>query len=90
MVKTLERAKELQEYLNNNIKELRKGNKTQEQKKRHQQVLIFFLMEEIRLLNFMMIILQNSSFNIKEMAVEEQSGTGFEILSTFLLSTLNK
>ena len=47
-------------------------------------------MEEIRLLNFMMIILQNSSFNIKEMAVEEQSGTGFEILSTFLLSTLNK
>ena len=38
----------------------------------------------------MMIILQNSSFNIKEMAVEEQGGTGFEILSTFLLSTLNK
>ena len=34
MVKTLERAKELQEYLNNNIKELRKGNKTQEQKKK--------------------------------------------------------
>ena len=37
-------------------------------------------MEEIRLLNFMMIILQNSSFNTKEMAVEEQDGTGFEIL----------
>ena len=37
-------------------------------------------MEEIRLLNFMMIILQNSSFNTKEMAVEEQGGTGFEIL----------
>ena len=30
---TLERAKELQEYLNNNIKKLRKGNKNQEQKK---------------------------------------------------------
>ena len=35
MVKTLERAKELQEYLNNNVKKIRKGNKTQEQKKRH-------------------------------------------------------
>ena len=30
---TIERAKELQEDLNNNIKKIRKGNKTQEQKK---------------------------------------------------------
>ena len=31
---TIERAKELQEDLNNSIKKLRKGNKTQEQKKK--------------------------------------------------------
>ena len=30
---TMKRAKELQEDLNNNIKKIRKGNKTQEQKK---------------------------------------------------------
>ena len=44
---TLERAKELQEYLNSNIKKLRKGNKNQEQKK-HLQILIRFIMEEMR------------------------------------------
>ena len=44
---TLERAKELQEYLNSNIKKLRKGNKHQEQKK-HLQILIRFIMEEMR------------------------------------------
>ena len=31
---TIKRAKELQENLNNSIKKLRKGNKTQEQKKK--------------------------------------------------------
>ena len=31
---TIEREKELQEDLNNSIKKLRKGNKTQEQKKK--------------------------------------------------------
>ena len=54
---TLERAKELQEYLNNNNKEIRKGNKTEEQGKTLAN-LIFFLMEEMKLLNFMMIIIQ--------------------------------
>ena len=53
---TLERAKELQEDLNNN-KKIRKGNKTEEQRKTVAN-LIFFLMEEMKLLNFMMIIIQ--------------------------------
>ena len=54
---TLERAKELQEDLNNNNKKIRKGNKTEEQRKTVAN-LIFFLMEEMKLLNFMMIIIQ--------------------------------
>ena len=51
---TLERAKELQEDLNN--KKKRKGNKTEEQGKTAN--LIVFLMEEMKLLNFTMIIIQ--------------------------------
>ena len=54
---TIEKAKELQKELNNNIKKLRKGNKNQEQRKALAN-LIFFLMEEMKLLNFMMSILQ--------------------------------
>ena len=54
---TLERAKELQEDLNNNNKKIRKGNKTEEQGKTLAN-LIFFIMEEMKLLNFMMIIIQ--------------------------------
>ena len=54
---TLERAKELQEDLNNNNKKIRKGNKTEEQGKTLAN-LIFFLMEEMKLLHFMMIIIQ--------------------------------
>ena len=53
----IEKAKKLQKELNNNIKKLRKGNKSQEQRKALAN-LIFFLMEEMKLLNFMMIILQ--------------------------------
>ena len=54
---TIERAKELQEDLDNNVKKLRKGSKTQEQKKTLANLNILFNGRG-RLLNFMKIILQ--------------------------------
>ena len=52
----MDKSKGLQEDLSNNIKKYEKGNKTQEQKKR--RILIFFLMEDSKPLNFMIIIPQ--------------------------------
>ena len=56
---TIERAKELQKYLNNNIKKYEKEIKLKcKTKTKKQWILIFFFMEEMKLLNFMMITLQ--------------------------------
>ena len=49
---TIGEAKELQEDFNNYLKMIRRGSKTEEQKKKkHCQILIDFLMEEMILIN---------------------------------------
>ena len=76
---TIERAKELQEDLDNNVKKLRKGSKTQEQKKTLANLNILFngRGEAIKFYeDYSSMILE-----AKKKAAEEQGGTGLEILT---------
>ena len=75
----LERAKELQEDFSNNIKKLRKENKTQEQKKTLADLNMFFngRNEGIKLCNdYSLMILE-----AKKRAAKEQGGRDLQILT---------